>query len=216
MKRIKLAVVFVFVSSFLVFKFSTVSPTVSGQASLSAPTGVTATDGVYSTKVGLHWDTMRGAASYRIFRNTTNNPATATVVGTTAANTFFDTTAPQGQTFFYWIRSENGSATSSLSQADQGIRANGNLGGGIQPLQPPPAPPGNPVTATKASLGKALFWDEQLSSTRTVACGTCHSGNGGGIDKRTSLQRTRSTNPGLNGILNDADDVFGSARCDGE
>ena len=44
----------------------------------------------------------------------------------------------------------------------------------LQPLPPPPVPPGNPVTAAKANLGKVLFWDEQVSSTRTVACGSCH------------------------------------------
>lgn len=66
------------------------------------------------------------------------------------------------------------------------------------------------MTATKAYLGKALFWDEQLSSTQTVACGTCHSGAGGGVDKRTAMQRTRSTNPGFDGVFGDADDVFGS------
>ena len=40
--------------------------------------------------------------------------------------------------------------------------------GGPPPLQAPPAPAGNPLTAAKANLGKTLFWDEQLSSTRTV------------------------------------------------
>src|SRR5215213_6056330 len=96
MQRIKLLVVFVFALAFLAFKFSS-SPAVSSQSNLSAPTGVSATDGVYSTKVGLRWDTMRGASQYRIFRNTTDNPAAATDLGTTAANTFFDQTAPQGQ-----------------------------------------------------------------------------------------------------------------------
>jgi cytochrome c peroxidase len=210
MQRIKLLVVFVFALAFLAFKFSS-SPAVSSQSNLSAPTGLTATDGVYSIKVGLRWDTMRGATLYRIFRNTINDPATATDIGATPANTFFDVNAPQGQTFFYWVRSENANTTSGFSQSDQGLRANGVLGNGVQPLQPPPAPPGNPVTATKAWLGKALFWDEQLSSTRTVACGTCHSGSGGGIDKRTNAQRTRSTNPGPDGVFNTTDDVFGSA-----
>ena len=210
MKKVKLLIIFVFVIAGLMFKFFTASPTVSGQTGIAAPTGVIATDGAYSTKVGLYWDTMRGATIYRIFRNTTNNSATATSVGTTPANFFFDLTAPQGQTFFYWVRAENGATTSGFSQFEQGFRANGALGGGIQPLQPPNAPPANPITATKASLGKTLFWDEQLSSTRTVACGTCHSGNGGGIDKRTNTQRTRSTNPGFDGIFNNADDVFGS------
>ena len=42
-----------------------------------------------------------------------------------------------------------------------------------QQLQPPPPPPpGNPTTPNKVLLGKALFWDEQLSSTKTVACAT--------------------------------------------
>ncbi len=211
MRIVKIFVVFLFAFFCLIsFQNRFFSPVAHGQGSLSAPTGVNATDGIYSTKVGLHWDTMRGAARYRIFRNTVNDPLTATDAGTTAANYFFDASAVQNQIYFYWVRAENGGSQSGFSQAEQGRRANGNLGGGLQPLAPPSAPLANPVTATKASLGKALFWDEQLSSTRTVACGTCHSGNGGGIDKRTSLQRTRSMNPGFDGIFNNADDVFGS------
>ena len=210
MQRIKLLVIFIFALAFLAFNFTS-SPAVSSQGALSAPTGFAATDGIYSAKVGLRWDTMRGATLYRVFRNTIDNPATAADLGTTPANTFFDVTAPQGQAFFYWVRAENAAASSGFSQSDQGTRANGAPGGGIQPLGPPSVPPGNPITATKAWLGKALFWDEQLSSTRTVACGTCHSGAGGGIDKRTAAQRARSTNPGLDGITGTPDDVFGTA-----
>jgi cytochrome c peroxidase len=211
MRIAKIFVIFLFALFCLIsFQNRFSSPVAHGQGSLAAPTGVNATDGIYSTKVGLQWDTMRGSASYRIFRNTVNDPLTATDVGITQANYFFDASAVQNQIYFYWVRAENGGSQSNFSEAEQGRRASGNLGGGLQPLAPPPAPLANPVTATKASLGKTLFWDEQLSSTRTVACGTCHSGSGGGIDKRTSLERTRSTNPGLNGIFNDADDVFGS------
>ncbi|MCD9189087.1 MAG: FG-GAP-like repeat-containing protein [Pyrinomonadaceae bacterium] len=210
MKKLKLVVISIFLLTLAFFEFSSDSNLVSGQTTLSAPTGVIASDSAYSTKVGLLWDTIRNAKTYRIFRNTVNDSATATDIGTTPANTFFDTTAPQGQTLFYWVRAENPTTVSPLSQAEQGTRANGGVGGGIQPLLPPDAPPANPVTATKAYLGKALFWDEQLSSTRTVSCGTCHSGAGGGVDKRTATQRTRSTNPGLDGIFSTPDDVFGS------
>ncbi len=77
------------------------------------------------------------------------------------------------------------------------------------PLQPPPAPPGNPVTQAKADLGKALFWDEQLSSTRTVACGTCHIAAAGGSDPR-SADPTRSSHPGADGVFGTPDDVGGS------
>ena len=54
-----------------------------GGSALAAPTNVTASDNVYSNKVGLYWDTIRGATNYRIFRNLINNPATASDVGVT-------------------------------------------------------------------------------------------------------------------------------------
>ena len=211
--RLKILIIVLFLFPALFFFFNKrLEDKVFGQSgtNLSAPTDVTATDGVYSTKVGLRWDTMRGATVYRVFRHTINDSSTATDVGTTAANYFFDTSAAPGQTYFYWIRSENSNVTSALSQVEQGFRANGAANNGTAPLLPPNAPAGNPMTATKAYLGKALFWDEQLSSTRTVACGTCHSAAAGGIDKRTFPQRTRSTNPGIDGVSGDADDVFGS------
>jgi len=183
----------------------------SGQSStLTAPTEVTASDNSYVTKVGINWAAVRGATLYRVFINSANNPATAAAIGTTTDSTFFDTTAPAGQTFFYWVRAENGSVVSPFSTPDQGSRAVGNVVGPVQPLNPPPAPPANPVTAAKAYLGKTLFWDEQLSSTRTVACGTCHFAANGGSDARAIVGNPRSTNPGADGVFNTADDVFAS------
>ena len=185
--------------------------TASGQsAGLAAPTNVTATDNAYSTKVAVEWDAIRGAALYRIFRNTANNSGSPVAIGTTAQHIFFDTTSAPGQINFYWVRAENGNTLSSLSPPDQGVRANGNIVGPIAPLNPPIAPQGNPVTAAKAYLGKALFWDEQLSSTRTVACGTCHFSKNGGSDSRAIVNSTRSRNPGADGTFGTADDVFAS------
>src|SRR6266566_230235 len=183
----------------------------SGQATtLSAPTNVTASDNAYATKVEIEWEAIRGATLYRVFRNTSNDSASAIALGTTTQGSFFDTTAIVGQTYFYWVRAENGSNVGSLSGPDQGTRANGIINGPIQPLNPPPAPPGNPVTATKAYLGKTLFWDEQLSSTRTVACGTCHFASNGGSDARAIVNSARSRNAGADGVFGTADDVFAS------
>jgi cytochrome c peroxidase len=178
-------------------------------SNLAAPTGVIASDGSYSLKIGVYWDAIRNARTYRIFRNTTNDSAAAVEVGTTAAATFFDTTALAGQTYFYWVRAENGNTLSPLSLADQGARALGGVGQGGA-LNPPPEPAGNPVTAAKAFLGKALFWDEQLSSTRTVSCGTCHIAGNGGTDPRSKLGSTRSLNPGADNLFGTADDIVGS------
>ena len=211
MQHTKLAIAVCFAIAIVVVSFyqptTTVSGTVAG-SSLNAPTGLTASDADYAAKVGLHWQPVRGATLYRIFRNTANNSGTATEIGSTQANYFFDTTGEVSQVYFYWVRGENAQTNSSFSNGDQGVRAVGiDNGPPISPLQPPVAPADNPITAAKAYLGKALFWDEQLSSTKTVACGTCHRPGTGGSDPRTSAS---TRNPGYDNVFGTADDVFGS------
>ena len=70
----------------------------------------------------------------------------------------------------------------------------------------PPEHPANPTTPDKVLLGKALFWDEQLSSTRTVACGTCHVFGHGGADPRAG----DAVHPGPDGVFDSLDDTRGS------
>ena len=41
-------------------------------------------------------------------------------------------------------------------------------------FQPPHVPADNPMTAEKVDLGRALFFDTQLSGNGTQACGSCH------------------------------------------
>lgn len=82
---------------------------------------------------------------------------------------------------------------------------NGNNGGqNLQPLGNAPTPNENPITEPKRVLGKILFWDEQLSSDNTVACGTCHKPAAGGADSRLAI------NPGFDQIFGSADDIVGS------
>jgi cytochrome c peroxidase len=69
-------------------------------------------------------------------------------------------------------------------------------------LPPVPVPAENPITEPKRVLGKILFWDEQLSSDGSVACGTCHRPAYGGADPR--LGRHPGTDKGT------IDDVRGS------
>ncbi len=76
----------------------------------------------------------------------------------------------------------------------------------------PAAPDGNPFprsTATpielsyrdvKAELGKALFWDEQVSIDNTMACGTCHLPEAGGTDDRLGAFHANG-NQGTFGVL---------------
>ncbi|MEE9394359.1 MAG: cytochrome c peroxidase [Planctomycetota bacterium] len=66
----------------------------------------------------------------------------------------------------------------------------------------------NPITVDKAILGKILFWDEQLSSTNSMACGTCHFPSQGGTDARSGDDD--SLHPGANGTFGDGDETIGS------
>ncbi|HEY8519489.1 MAG TPA: cytochrome c peroxidase [Gammaproteobacteria bacterium] len=73
---------------------------------------------------------------------------------------------------------------------------------GAGALPPVPEPAENPTTEAKRVLGKILFWDEQLSSDNSVACGTCHRPASGGADPRAGVH------PGKDkGTI---DDVLGS------
>ena len=182
------------------------------QSTLVAPTGLEASDGSYSTKVGLSWDHVRGAQSYRIFRHSTNDPSAAVEIGSTSSIIFYDRQGEAGKTFFYWVKATRPGTESAFSAPDEGVRAIGKLSafGPIGPLQPPPVPVDNAVTGAKVYLGKTLFWDEQLSSTRTVACGTCHIFSRGSTDPRVRVGASHSTNPGVDEKFGSADDIFGS------
>jgi cytochrome c peroxidase len=67
-----------------------------------------------------------------------------------------------------------------------------------------PYPKENPLTEAKRVLGKILYWDEQLSSSNTVSCGTCHIPSTGGTDPRSGIW------PGPDKKFKTADDIIGS------
>ncbi len=71
-------------------------------------------------------------------------------------------------------------------------------------LPPVPVPAENPVTESKRVLGKILFWEEQLSTDNTVACGTCHIPGVAGADPRPGAH------PGPDLVFGGPDDVVGS------
>ena len=74
----------------------------------------------------------------------------------------------------------------------------------ITPLPAVPVPPENPITEEKRILGKILFWEEQLSSDNSIACGSCHMPAAGGADPRAGIH------PGPDSAYNSPDDVLGS------
>ena len=96
-------------------------------------------------------------------------------------------------------------SATSLAMAQGPPPPGGGAGGPIPAL---PVPTNNPITVNKRLLGKALFWDEQLSSTRTMACGTCHIPTVGGSDPRST--GSGATHPGIDGLFGTNDDIQAS------
>jgi cytochrome c peroxidase len=97
----------------------------------------------------------------------------------------------------------------AFALASLALAARASAQGGALP-PPPPPPLGNPTTPEKVELGRLLFWDEQLSSTRTMACATCHVPEAGGSDPRSDPALAGNVHPGFDALFGTPDDVHGS------
>jgi len=72
-----------------------------------APTGVSASDAAYTERVRVSWNTVSDASGYEIYRNTSNNPSTATRIGTNddgMNNLFNDFSVGDGKPYYYWVK----------------------------------------------------------------------------------------------------------------
>lgn len=121
-------------------KYVTVTQAPAG--ALSAPIGVSASDGAYADRVRITWNPVAGASQYRVYRNTTDNAATATVLSPLITMSFYDdftalapTTssggctpgAPTNHYYYYWVKAFAGALESGLSIADRGYRGRSKL-----------------------------------------------------------------------------------------
>ncbi len=96
-------------------KVSPVAPT--------APTGVSAADGASTANCTVSWGAVSGATSYTLYRNTSNDSGSATVIRSGVTSTSYaDTSATPGTLYYYWIRAVNSVGTSGFSSADSGYR----------------------------------------------------------------------------------------------
>ena len=68
------------------------------------PTGLTATAGIQFIFLQWTYNTETDMSHYEIWRNTTNNNATATKIAQTKANVFTDESVIAGTAYFYWIK----------------------------------------------------------------------------------------------------------------
>lgn len=93
--------------------------------SISAPTGVAASDGTSTTNVQVTWNAVSGAWAYQVYRADTNNSANAMALGVPiVTTTYYDNSALAGKTYYYWIKAIRECQTeSAFSGSNAGYRA---------------------------------------------------------------------------------------------
>lgn len=89
---------------------------------LSAPTGVSASDGTVAGKVTITWSATAGAVVYEVWRatKTVSDGGNPLRVGFLSGTSFDDITAAKGATYYYWVKSRDSWGSSKYSVPDTG------------------------------------------------------------------------------------------------
>ena len=88
-------------------------------AAPSAPTGVSASDGNYTNKVRVAWDSVSGATDYEVWCSDSNNSSSASKLGN-STSPFDDSSVAPGKTYYYWVKAKNSCGTSDFNFSDSG------------------------------------------------------------------------------------------------
>lgn len=127
--------------------FSASSGALAAGKTLRAPTGVSATLFDVGT-VDVSWTASSGATAYDVYRNTTEDFGTASLIGSTSGTTYADTPAFYDILYVYWVVAKDGSSHFS----DPSFAA----GGYTAPAAP--AVPGGVLIAAGACNGIRFEW----------------------------------------------------------
>jgi len=138
--------------------------------SLPAPTGVSASQGTFTNKIHLSWNTVSAAEGYDLYRHTSNNPNSATLIRsypTGSADEHDDLIGDglvRGTTYYYWVRS-----TQSSPFVQSGFS---NAATGWLDDEPPPNPASCSVTPSALSFGSVAVGDTAMLTITFENTGT--------------------------------------------
>ena len=94
----------------------------SGYRTLTAPTGVAASDGMYADKVRVTWNTSTGATSYSVLR-ATSPTGTRTEIAAPTGRPYDDVSAAPNAVYHYWVKACTALVCSAASGSDSGYRS---------------------------------------------------------------------------------------------
>jgi len=93
--------------------------------SQSAPGGVSATDGTYTDRVYVSWNSVSGATQYQVYRNTSSSTGGAVAISSwQSSRSYNDYSATPEVTYYYWVKARNAcGSVSGFSGYNTGYRA---------------------------------------------------------------------------------------------
>lgn len=122
----------------------------------SAPDAI-ASDGTYTDKVAVTWNSVAGASYYKVYRNTVINPETSSAMTVwQIPTTYDDVSALAGTNYYYWIKASNDNA--GTLQTGYGL-----VDSGWKNFAPPAS-----LTATDGTLIEQtdLIWSASSGASR--------------------------------------------------
>ncbi len=185
-----------------------------------APTGVSATDGDYSNKVVVSWNSVTEANTYSVYRSTSavgggacsETPSDYTNIGTGISGLSFDDSAvADDNVYCYAVRSVNAAGSSDYSDKDKGNRDASGVA--------VPSAPDNIAATNNQANQITVSWDraDAHAATYRVYRSTSASGSYGdyiGSVSDTGLDSYTFADTTANGITTDTTYYF-KVRADG-
>jgi len=147
-----------------------------GLSTLSAPTDVSATDGIYEDRTEITWTPVNGATYYEVWRHTSNNIGAAALIASNAISPYSDAGGSLGKPYYYWVKACNTNGCSNFSTSNTGFRQTP----GVVLLYAP--------TLTPSTITCDNYW--------MVASGIGYQGTNGYLTVNTNSS-SQSTNSGI-------------------
>ncbi len=83
---------------------------------------VSASDGTFCDRIRVTWSSVSGAASYKLYRSTSNSACSGSPITTVTGTSYDDFGVVAGTTYYYSVRASNACGDSSCSSTNSGFR----------------------------------------------------------------------------------------------
>ncbi len=119
------------------------------------PENVQASDGTFTDRIRVTWNPVDRAERYTLYRSTSTTGTKTVVASSLSSTSYDDTSASEGQIYYYWVKALNSAGSSEISISDTGYRR----------IPPPVAPTGVLATDGTYTDRVRITWNAVSGAT---------------------------------------------------